>query len=827
METTSTNTIKVKSAYQSARANQSTLTGKSRTDVTKAYSTTDMKWIDINLNSIATTLIDEAINNAVDNYYRSSKNERDRYSVDISFKDGKFIFHNTGVIPAMVPLSEGNKSNLSYEDQKKYKYNFELAFGVLNSSSNYDQTSTTIGIHGWGAFLLKVFSKYLKVTVRNRDTKYTFMYEGEHKYTRHEEENEDGYEGVEVSFKPDYKYLNISRHDMGYRQGVSTYLTTLCTDLFNNYSFEVTLSTEDVKHSFSSIDLDPNRIKEIKTDINGFEKNNIKLYIPKLREQGIPLLETIKKTNDLADSIFVNGKRFKGADVINNIYKNLLITFKRFYPDCTSSILRNNITVIFSGEVKKFEVDGQRKTYLSKPSGAFFKKRLINVKTKEQFDKQFENWPLIAFLNQQKNKEEIDVSTYDFDNTLKGDTDELIIVHLTSDIFPKKFKHKDSSVVSYIKSVNTTDKFKKNTEEWKKHKFLNSISFIPNIKKVVMYVDKYSIRDINYIKSVEAYTIVKNTKIKFKGIESLLDFDSLYEMSFLENENVPDSLLISLSTNDYINEDTIRNTDTSFLKLMNYDPYNMFKPCGGGLFKITDNLKEFFIEDGIPLLPLELVLGENTFDLRDMYKYMKSLASLSKNVVPINYYPGYKGNILIKIDDAGYKITKLIPRVRNSKQQIKNGKFLYSKVIVEHIPPTLNHFSYLKKLKKMKNEGVIASYSLEFNKQGIESIELKNYISGKEVSYTSLGLYTTFEESTSLRTRLENHKELLVSSGINWKSYKSILKQYVNDSQFGETTDKITIRNENPTNLSEVSLGEIESVHDDMMDETITLLLKL
>ena len=168
--------------------------------------TTGLNYGEITYSAGLAKIFDEAITNATDNYNRNPY-LMDPIYIDIS--DKYFRIKNTG---ATIPFVKIYDNDLHREFYKP-----ELAFGVFQSSSNYDDSviRTSNGKNGVGIKLTNVFSTYFEVNIVNNGIKYHQVYQNNMdpnltSEATFEQLTTPEPDSVEIISYPDFSKLHIS-----------------------------------------------------------------------------------------------------------------------------------------------------------------------------------------------------------------------------------------------------------------------------------------------------------------------------------------------------------------------------------------------------------------------------------------------------------------------------------------------------------------------------------------------------------------------------------------------------------------------------------------
>lgn len=173
---------------------------------TVVYSKGSLSEKNITVSNWLVKLLDEAFSNATDNSMRNSSNRTTK--IEVSIDSESIEIYNNG---KSIPIEQ----QMSPVDGKMY-YIPEIAFGRLNSSSNYDDDKkrTFIGVNGVGIKLVNIFSSLFEVTIINSGRKYYQKFENNmnviHAPVIGTTKSEDS---VRIKFCPDFKRLNIEKID--------------------------------------------------------------------------------------------------------------------------------------------------------------------------------------------------------------------------------------------------------------------------------------------------------------------------------------------------------------------------------------------------------------------------------------------------------------------------------------------------------------------------------------------------------------------------------------------------------------------------------------
>ncbi|KAH0574585.1 DNA topoisomerase 2 [Spironucleus salmonicida] len=151
-------------------------------------------------------IFDEIVTNASDNKQRDKDRQKKQSYIKCWFEstpDGKEI----------TVQNDGVQGFLSFNKQEKM-YIPELAFGVLMTSSNYDDSEERVtgGRNGFGAKLTNIYSKQFKVEVCEGGKKYTQLWTN-NMLNRNEPEIKDTSSNqnyVKISFIPDYARFQLT-----------------------------------------------------------------------------------------------------------------------------------------------------------------------------------------------------------------------------------------------------------------------------------------------------------------------------------------------------------------------------------------------------------------------------------------------------------------------------------------------------------------------------------------------------------------------------------------------------------------------------------------
>jgi DNA topoisomerase-2 len=149
----------------------------------------------------------EILSNAIDNVWRSIESEKPcrKIAVDFNYDTGMISVWNDG---QTIPVEKTNDIDLGE------LWNPELIFGVLLTSSNYDDNEErkTSGRNGYGAKLTNIFSSYF--CIETHDVNNGLLYKQEWKDNMHyvrdpviiEKKGKTGY--TKISWIPDFKRFN-------------------------------------------------------------------------------------------------------------------------------------------------------------------------------------------------------------------------------------------------------------------------------------------------------------------------------------------------------------------------------------------------------------------------------------------------------------------------------------------------------------------------------------------------------------------------------------------------------------------------------------------
>ena len=762
--------------------------GTSVSNETDVYDQVLLKWYKIDLNNILSKMIDEAITNALDNYYRSNDNEKKKYKLNINYSDGVFSIYNTG---KKVDLSEiDDTSNLTQKEIKQYKYKIELAFGIKNTSSNFSRTAKTAGLHGYGAYIINVFSEFLEVSIFTKDIIYKFNWHGNN-YLRSEKDLvEDVKSGIQIRFKPNWKFLNCNPNIISVNTAISVILKLRCKEILNLTDLYPTLVIEGMKYdleesNYNEVEYDERLVKEIPIELNNFENVSLKLFPSKYKTKNPD------SSNPYDDSIIVNGNRFKTATVVTNIYRNILNCVKVEYPECTINYIKKNITIIFSASSNEFEVNNQSKTHLSKPDA----REITNKASKkliENINTEFGDWTFLRGLKKMKcNSSKSETSL----KILEASSENDCTLYIT-DTFER---------VCYLASKYGTENCG--------YAYNSKLTNIPS-KYTEYIIDYYS--DANSVK----YVIDAMKELQDYTFEDE-EFDQQeYETMKLPFRNcfMNFNLLKYVLSSEYVTKDTIEKLHKGFTKNLVNDVYGIFQKVGNGIWKVNPIIHKLIIKYKA-LIPLNFILGPSTFDPNIIIDLLIEPSSFNKDSVIPNYYPGYFGHLLINIDNDGYTTSKLIPKVIFSKPNLQDGFYVYKKIIIESIPPTIDHEKFIKKFPTGK---------FEFANNRLSKITLENYKSIKKLTYRNLGVsmnFDTFEyeyiRSKGERKILQTFKSIIdYTRKLNLKKrteteYAALLEDLRIESI--KNSYKLKVISDKPKMMEMVDITNFDPVHNETM----------
>ena len=300
-------------------------------------------------------LFDEGIVNCRDHYIRM-KNKKDKLKTDemvtqinITIENGMITLYNNG-------------NGIDIVKHPEYDIWIpELIFGHLRTSTNYnkDEKKITGGKNGFGFKLLLIWSTYGKIETIDHTRKL--------KYTQEFKNNLDIIETpiitkcsnkpyTSVSFKPDYKRLNIKN------------LSNDMIKLFQRRVYDIAgITTSDVKVKFNNEPLKINDFKSyVKLYLDEEQKKNI-LYenVNERWSYGICLNQEFKQIS------FVNGiftsKGGKHVDyIVNQITKKMIQYIKKKKKiEVKASIIKEQIFVFINCSIENPSFDSQTKDYLN------------------------------------------------------------------------------------------------------------------------------------------------------------------------------------------------------------------------------------------------------------------------------------------------------------------------------------------------------------------------------------------------------------------------------------------------------------------------------
>ena len=784
-----TNSLVDKSYRENLLANPSLGIAKLPSDETNVYDFMLLKWEKVNLNNILTSIITEAIANSLDNYYRSSESERNLFRLAVSYKDGIFSIFNTGK-PVDLSLIT-NFSNMTPSMIKNFKYKIETAFGKKGTSSNFTKSSTTTGIHGWGAFIINVFSSVLKVNVYSPEKIYNLMYKGT-QYKRTIVNNDSRMKnGINVIFKPNWEYLKIDINEIGFYNELTSFLTMTCRDILDNCNINITLKIDGDNIALRDLDYQSVEYSEklaypVPIKLRDFSDVSLKIFPSKYKTH------EENSRNPYNNSIFVNGHRYERATIVQNIYRSLYNTILKEYPDCKINYVKKNITIIFSGLIRDFGVNNQSKTDLRTASdSSLFKIDLI-----KDLDKEFKDWTFLRGLKKAVSKSTKTAKT----KLIEASDEENCTLYITDsfqrvEYLSSKFGNKNVGYFYEGKPKNIPQKY---------------INFVIDIRKGI--IDTKFIR--NAMEDIEDCV----SSIENLPIDLYLEKFNKNKL-MVNNTGMNRNLLRLVSPGNYVNKDTMNIIQKGFVGNLTNDILGMFERVNKTLYKVNPIVSKLII-DGISLLPVNFLLGPSTYNPNTLIDILINPDSYSKDSLVLNYYPGYCGNVLVNIDVDGYSITKIIPKVRISKFEIIDCQNVYKKIIISNIPPTIDRESLINKYP----DGVF-----EYKNGKLSSITLNNYKTLKEVSYNNLGISTKFDsfDYTSTTGSYQTFKSIMdYTRELNLNRYS--LEEYTAKLNLLRIKEEPTlytpiVKSSQPRIMEEVPIENYTPVHDNMMKLLINL----
>jgi DNA topoisomerase II len=168
----------------------------------------------------------ECTSNAYDCYIRSSSRDKKTtfMTVDIDEKTGKTQISNDGIpIPIKINEDYQKKFGSGSKEKKKDLYNPDVIFGIVLSSSNYDDSKErqTVGRNGYGVKLANIFSN--KFIAKVCDGKKTYsrewrknMQESDPADIKDVDRKEERNVYVTITFYPDFKKFGLEGYTKDY-----------------------------------------------------------------------------------------------------------------------------------------------------------------------------------------------------------------------------------------------------------------------------------------------------------------------------------------------------------------------------------------------------------------------------------------------------------------------------------------------------------------------------------------------------------------------------------------------------------------------------------
>jgi len=371
--------------------------------VNRKYRTLDLKTLKVEntefkaSDGLEHTFI-EASSNAGDNVSRSRQNKVDPGDIKVKITDKRVIIHNTG---------------LTFEI-KKFKntdlYQQEIAFGVLGSSTNYNDAirDDVGGVNGVGIKLTNIYSKefILKVGDSKNKKLYTQVWQN-NMFTRHEPiiADYDGDSFVEIEYEIDFDRFD-PLYKNGYDQNMINLFAFHCASLsfthkvrvyFNNVllNYDNALAYLNLIHN-KDASFDNQFIMYASNGANNYkvEKNEI----TSVNNQKIELI--IYDTPDKGEIVsFVNGivTREGGVHVnavLNKIKDYILTDINKNTKDSKYKLtlrdLKPHISILMSCFLKEPKFKSQTKDHLNSPTP--------NIKLKAKDLESVKEWNLMECL---------------------------------------------------------------------------------------------------------------------------------------------------------------------------------------------------------------------------------------------------------------------------------------------------------------------------------------------------------------------------------------------------------------------------------------------
>lgn len=291
-------------------------------------------------------IVDEVISNAQD--YAAIDSSVTSIKCDVNKETGWITVSNNGHSTVSTKKFENTERTIA-----------ETVFGVLHSSSNYDDTQkrTWLGKNGVGVKLTNVFSKEFVAKLCDPDTKETHTVKWIKNMKERLPTKVKSYElktaKTEVSFLPDYARFSMS---LPLDDGVVSLIEGRMQDLamVTNKKLKVKFNDVELKYtdamSYSKMLGGTLLSHDV---VNGDDSSKLETFL-------------IMDCEKAHISSFVNGGRCTGT-AVNMVVNAITEVFSKKYPSATrlSSIIRDNLSLVILATVINPNFTSQTKEVLS------------------------------------------------------------------------------------------------------------------------------------------------------------------------------------------------------------------------------------------------------------------------------------------------------------------------------------------------------------------------------------------------------------------------------------------------------------------------------
>jgi len=331
----------------------------------------------------------EVLSNAQDNYYRSKGTDTPLKKIEVTVTDSEVTVWNDGLwIPVKIH-QWGKDEDLPIIDGKPEDlYEPEIIFGMLNSSSNYDDSGDGrqgAGLHGVGVKLTNIFSKKFEIECFDPESGQKFVQEytdgmskkSQPKITKLKKTT--GW--TQVKYTADFERFEVT----GYNKTFFSIVKKMCIDCAMNTGAKIIFNGETIPvkslKDYAMYYLGSEESRSDSEAGEGTEGDPKKVQILELNsdDSSVILVEKSTRESAIKQVSFVNGiVTSKGGIHVDTwvkaIFKPLFDKIKKKYTKkgstplkLTQKNLQDYFMIFVKCNLKNPEFDGQTKNVLNNP----------------------------------------------------------------------------------------------------------------------------------------------------------------------------------------------------------------------------------------------------------------------------------------------------------------------------------------------------------------------------------------------------------------------------------------------------------------------------